>query len=533
MKTASTAAIAASLVASASAFGYNQDRTFATVQFTNNYILQARADPIVSPGKIAGHVHTILGGSNFGLSSTGEDLLKSNCTNANVKGDNSNYWFPLLYFQDPQTGKLEPVEVFYPKVYYFFEKTQDVIKAFPPGLSMLVGDPTKRDPPSSPEEILTTGSGQEISNVHVTCPRDEKVTDDDKYPTGPSWPTDSDGTKAGIGSSGNPGAGVGFPFRNCDGYASPLRMDIHFPSCLKKNADLTDYKNNMAWPKSENGYQNCAEDEIHVPHLFMEVYWNTPLFKDRWDHSGNGPQPFVLASGDRTGYAWHADFMAGWDTDILQNVIDNCNTGNGGMLKCPGVEENKEKCTIETPVDEIIGGVLDQLPGNNPISGWGVGANPAPQPSGSSSSSAVASSTAAGSSTSAAASSSTSASSVASASSSSASAASSSSKAASSGLPGASDDATKVIENPAVSTSSASTSSAVAVETSGAPQSSASSAASQSSTKTKKPKSTCALKTVYETVTVTAPAPGTQSQASHARRHEHEHLHHRHAGHRH
>jgi hypothetical protein len=120
MKTASTAAFAASLVASASAFGYNEGRTFATVQFTNNHILQARIDPIVSPGKIASHVHTILGGSNFGMSSTGEDLLKSNCTNANVKGDMSNYWFPLLYFQDPQTGKLEPVEVFYPKVYYLY-----------------------------------------------------------------------------------------------------------------------------------------------------------------------------------------------------------------------------------------------------------------------------------------------------------------------------------------------------------------------------------------------------------------------------
>ncbi|CAG9950699.1 unnamed protein product [Clonostachys rosea f. rosea IK726] len=529
MKTASTAAFAASLVASASAFGYNEGRTFATVQFTNNHILQARIDPIVSPGKIASHVHTILGGSNFGMSSTGEDLLKSNCTNANVKGDMSNYWFPLLYFQDPQTGKLEPVEVFYPKVYYFFEKTHDVIKAFPVGLNMLVGDPMKRTPPSTPEEILTTGSGQEISNVHVTCPRDEKVTDDNKYPTGPSWPVDSDGTNAGIGSQNNPGAGVGFPFRNCDGYAAPLRMDIHFPSCLKKNADLKDYKNNMNWPKSVNGgYQDCAEDEIHVPHLFMEVYWNTPLFKDRWDHSGNGPQPFVLASGDRTGYSWHADFMAGWDTDILQNVIDNCNTGNSGMLNCPGVEENKDKCIIETPVDEVIGGVLDQLPGNNPISGWGVGTNPQPQPSGSSSSSAAASSTAAASSSSAA-SSSTSASAAASSSSSSASAASSSAQGASSGLPGSSDDATKVIENPAVSTSSA-----VAVETSGAPQSSSAAASQSPSTKTKKPKSTCALKTVYETVTVTAPASGAvQSQAAHARRHEHERLMHRHAGHRH
>lgn len=52
----------------------------------------------------------------------------------------------------------------------------------------------------------------------------------------------------------------------------------------------------MAWPT--NG--NCPSGFTHVPHLFYEVYWNTPLFANRWTQ-GQGTQPFVLSNGDPTG----------------------------------------------------------------------------------------------------------------------------------------------------------------------------------------------------------------------------------------
>lgn len=41
---------------------------------------------------------------------------------------------------------------------------------------------------------------------------------------------------------------------------------------------------------------------------------------------------------DPTGYSWHADFQNGWDVNVLQNAIDQCDnpndqTGNGGTTE--------------------------------------------------------------------------------------------------------------------------------------------------------------------------------------------------------
>lgn len=121
MKIAVTAIIA-SLVGSAVAQREDgkghEDGTFAVLRFIGKELTKGRADPIVFPGKVSSHVHHVMGGSAFGLSSTGEDLTKSECSNALVKGDNSNYWFPSLYFKDPKNGTLEPVELFYANAYY-------------------------------------------------------------------------------------------------------------------------------------------------------------------------------------------------------------------------------------------------------------------------------------------------------------------------------------------------------------------------------------------------------------------------------
>ncbi|KAK5990198.1 Xylosyltransferase oxt [Cladobotryum mycophilum] len=378
MKFATASAVAALAGMAAAA---KDQRTFAVLRFNNKQLVTARADPIVSPGKTASHVHVVLGGSNFGLSSTGETLKNSKCSTAMVKGDNSNYWFPLLYFQDPKNHKFEPVEVFYSNAYYFFEPTNDDIKAFPLGLQILTGDLNERLPPAAGSITNLDPSKGPIQNVKFTCPRNNNNYDNPLLglptPMAP-WP----------------GEGVGFPDVDCDGYASPLRMDIHYPSCYNPKAGLTNYKENMAFPSDAgNGKSDCPKGWIHVPHLFLEVYWNTPLFNGRWDQ-GKGTQPFVFANGDATGYSAHADFMSGWDEPLLQHIIDTCNTGTGGMDTCPGLTYglNKGDCTIASPVNEIVEGVLSALPGNNPVTGWQYGSGgqnyPAPPRNGDSGSSA-------------------------------------------------------------------------------------------------------------------------------------------------
>lgn len=65
----------------------------------NNFLTTQRVDPVVHPGIVSTHVHSVLGGSNFGLNITTDDLRKSECTSIPILEDKSNYWFPHLYFQ--------------------------------------------------------------------------------------------------------------------------------------------------------------------------------------------------------------------------------------------------------------------------------------------------------------------------------------------------------------------------------------------------------------------------------------------------
>lgn len=158
-------------------------------------------------------------------------------------------------------------------------------------------------------------------------------------------------------------------------YYSPLRHDLHFPSCYDPSKDLTDYKDNMAFPTTNatTGKQNCPAGWTHVPHLFYEMYWNTPVFSGRWTPD-QGSQPFVLANGDLSGCSGHGDFLAAWDQATLQNIIDTCNTGDSGMDQCPGVtvRDSTTSCNIASPIDEVITGNLTALPGSNPLEGWGL-----------------------------------------------------------------------------------------------------------------------------------------------------------------
>jgi hypothetical protein len=368
MKFSTTAAIAAlSGLASAA----KDERTFAVLRFTNKFLTKGSVDPLVTPNKVSTHAHQVMGGSNFGLGSTGEDLMKSTCTNALIKGDFSNYWFPKLYFHDDKKDNFEEVEVMYVNVYYFFDATNDDIKAFPKGLGIFSGDAMTRVAPAAGASLNLNPLDGDVNPISWVCPRDGGNTE-----ANVPWPKGSDGTKFGMVTS-DLGAGVGFPNQNCDRLYSPLRMDVHFPSCYNPEKDLLDYKNNMAFPEVKNGKSDCPKGWIHVPHLFLEVYWETDKFANRWTPGGDS-QPFVLSNGDVTGYSSHADFMAGWDEDVLQGIIDNCNAGTEGMDKCPGITVNNEDCTIPNPAgeEEKCTGTMSALPGNNPLSGFSYGAAP-------------------------------------------------------------------------------------------------------------------------------------------------------------
>ncbi|KAI9648319.1 hypothetical protein NHQ30_002952 [Ciborinia camelliae] len=375
-------ALVGTFAASATAYSATQ-RTFAVNHFYGTGpLLTARMDPIINPGTVGGHVHTIQGGSAFAETMGDTTALSSNCTSSLVKNDKSNYWTPSLYFVDPNDStNITAVPMFYMNVYYFFEPTTDKITAFQPGHRMVIGNPELRTPPAGGAGSVVDYSAGTPQPIQITCPRSDYSL--------PAYPTDSDGLHGvGIEDPVNKGAGVGFPDINCDGYASPMRLDIHFPSCYNPAVGLTDYKKNMDWPT--NG--NCPEGWVHTPHLFYEVYYNTPLFDGQWT-PGQGKQPFVLSNGDPTGYSLHGDFLSGWDVETLQQIIDNCDAGDIGMDHCPGLigglNDPTTSCNIDSPVNEVVNGSMSKLPGNNPIGKWGVNVTGVASPSGSSKASVV------------------------------------------------------------------------------------------------------------------------------------------------
>ncbi|KAF4120083.1 protein of unknown function (DUF1996) [Geosmithia morbida] len=205
----------------------------------------------------------------------------------------------------------------------------------------------------------------DISSIRFTCPHSNY----DPH----SCIIDSGGSSFSIGSSDS-SVGVGFPDLNCDGQYSPLCADVHIPSCCNPDVGLEDCLNSMAFPEySDSGKQNFPKGWFHLPHMFYEMYWDTPAFLDLWA-PGTGNQPFVLSNGDVTGFSSH-NFFADSNEEILQDSIDTCDAQHASMETCSSVTLNEAQCTIPSEVDEEIGGVLDQLPSDNLLQGWSYGVN--------------------------------------------------------------------------------------------------------------------------------------------------------------
>jgi hypothetical protein len=56
-----------------------------------------RADPIISPGQVSGHVHTVMGGNGFGFNMDYAATQASTCSSCTVVQDKSNYWVPVSF----------------------------------------------------------------------------------------------------------------------------------------------------------------------------------------------------------------------------------------------------------------------------------------------------------------------------------------------------------------------------------------------------------------------------------------------------
>jgi len=320
-------------------------------------LVTERVDPIISPNITvpSNHVHTVHGAKNFASTADYNSLRASSCTSCEVSQDLSNYWFPKLYFRDPQAHTYSEVANGGLLVYYQNRGNGDVanggsgLKAFPPGFKMISGSPTRRSRKYTPN---SGGQGELAERaIQWTCLR---------YNAPGQTGYDSTLTNA------------GWPNTTCE---AGFQARVHMPACWDGvNLDSPSHTTHTAFL---DGLDNGACPDTHPVYLmklFYEITWNVQDFASRWTEA-NG-WPFVWATGDPTGFSLHADFQNGWDTTALQNAIDKCNnpndaTGQGDTAACTYLTvidaSVANECKLSPAFSEQTGGNLTYLPGCNPL----------------------------------------------------------------------------------------------------------------------------------------------------------------------
>ncbi|KAL7410277.1 WSC-domain-containing protein [Mrakia frigida] len=301
-------------------------------------LVHTRLDPIVNPGQISGHMHNVVGANSFNRSYDLTLQREATCTTSPVQADLSTYWAPQLYYQ-AENGSLTIVPTAFVQTYYLNRNgpKKQKIKAFPPGLRMLAGDPKR-----------TTFNASLFTNTAISfvCLDYAGGHDND-----PAWAQRNS-----------------FFEHDCpDGQ----RLQINFPSCWNGvDLDSTDHKSHMSYPIQNVDGGDCPDSHpIQLVSLFYEFVYQTNLYPYR-------EGAFVLATGDTTGYGNHADFADGWDTTVLQNAIDTCPDDTSGNIEiCPALAASIDRSKQQAcqPVNEVVdedtglGTWLSSLPGNNPV----------------------------------------------------------------------------------------------------------------------------------------------------------------------
>jgi hypothetical protein len=233
-----------------------------------NYSHMLNDDPIVYPNQQgASHNHTFFGNTSVNYKTSPDTLpLTGNSTCFGGIANRSAYWTPSLI--DTTTNR--PLK---PKWALFYYKTgkPDTVVAPPKGLRMIAGT-------SSAQSTQSPGWSREI--IRWTC--------NEVY------------------------AGKQASIPACSGDLSKM---VVFPSCWDgKNLDSPDHKSHMAY--DENGV--CpATHPVQIPDISMNVHYqvsNTSNLRLSSDNYYGGPG----------GFSGHADWMNGWDENVLNTFVNNC-----------------------------------------------------------------------------------------------------------------------------------------------------------------------------------------------------------------
>ncbi|KAK1081015.1 hypothetical protein LTR33_005045 [Friedmanniomyces endolithicus] len=299
-----------------------------------------RVDPLVNPGTVAAHAHSIVGGSNIGVNSTYATMVNSSCTSCELRSDKSAYWTPLLYYQYPNGSFFEVPHG--GSVVYYLARGPNVtsIIPFPPGFKILSGDKSAR---SYDNETLTWGNaaypGRPIADrVSFAC----------------------------LPASGPEPANQPYMF-NVTSCVDGMRAQIAFQACWN-GVDL--YKSDNSHVAYLSGIDNgiCPPGYQHqLPMIFVETNYAVSQVPNATDDS-----KFVFSQGDPTGFGFHGDFLNGWDMAVQTEAVNTClfnGAPDGVVQECPVLNADDtngyaQNCPEQPPqVDEPVRGLIERLPG--------------------------------------------------------------------------------------------------------------------------------------------------------------------------
>jgi len=196
----------------------------------------ARIDPIVSPGQVSAHAHSIFGGNAFSKKNmTFADTQKSTCTTSLVTVDKSNYWVPKLYLAN-KNGTITAAKNGGLLVYYLQRMNDnETIVAFPEGFRMISGNPMKRAR-AYPDNVKDLPEWQTMGEAAQQVALAEQAI---------SWTCFN---KAGATGSDDDHTNIytrKFPDIPCDSF----RSEFIFPNCWNgRDLDSADHKSHVAYP---------------------------------------------------------------------------------------------------------------------------------------------------------------------------------------------------------------------------------------------------------------------------------------------
>ncbi|KAK4183817.1 hypothetical protein QBC35DRAFT_393064 [Podospora australis] len=339
-------------------FGGGGGNRATILRFGCSQLIIDRIDPLVNPGQLPSpHLHQVVGGNAFNVSVPQEDIGElATCTTCSYSEDLSNYWTANLYFK-ARNGSYKRVpqipnrllfgDQFTTKtaggfVVYYVSPGKGGVTAFKPGFRMLVGDANKR---------TKTGNGLK-SQTCFRCYSGPNFRGDDAAPCADARLD----TEA-------------LPMGPCSG----IRSNILYPTCWDgKNLDSPDHKSHVAYPVagpqtftgSSVGGACPASHPVKIPQIMLEIVWDTTAFNNKAEWPADGSQPYVLSTGDKTGYGQHGDYVFGWKSDSLQRGLDaGCTGASCTGLKTQSVEQ-ANKCSVSGKVKEQVDGWLEKLPGD-------------------------------------------------------------------------------------------------------------------------------------------------------------------------